>query len=122
MFEDERGFLLKVVKQEYVGDDKFGEIYLTVANPGAVRGNHYHKETREWFCVIKGAGKLVLEKGEDRMEIKMDEANLTSVEVPPYISHAVKNIGASPMYLLAYTNRGYNSKRADTFPVDIKFN
>ena len=121
MFKDERGLLLKVIKQEYVGDDKFGEIYLTAVNPGEVRGNHYHQETIEWFCVIKGEGNLILEKEGDRMEIKMDEANPISVEVPPYVSHAIKNIGTSTMYLLAYANKGYNPARPDTFPADIKF-
>lgn len=120
-FEDERGWLLKVLKQENIGKNNFGEIYLTTAFPGITKARHYHKYTTEWFCVIKGTGKLVLQDIEsmERTEIVMGNAQFITVKIPSGIAHAIKNIGNETMYLLAVANQPYNPQQPDTYPYEL---
>ncbi|MDY6853868.1 MAG: cupin domain-containing protein [Thermodesulfobacteriota bacterium] len=116
-FEDDRGWLLKVLKQEYFGKNTLGEIYITTANPGIVKAKHYHKYTNEWFCVIKGTGKLVLQDldTEEKKEITMGDGKFVTVKIPFGIVHAVKNIGKEMMYLIAIADQPYNRENPDTY-------
>lgn len=116
LHSDERGWLAEILRREKVKSE-FGQIYLTTTKPGKVRANHYHKRKTEWFCVIKGKAKLFLKKvgGSNIEEIILREDRLMVVKIPPKVTHAIKNIGDEPMYLLAYTTEPYDSQDPDTF-------
>ena len=103
------------------GRTTFGEIYITAAIPGAVKGNHYHRRTTEWFCVIRGRGRLVLQvmPGGPQEEILLDESALRVVEVPPGIAHAFQNVGDGPLHVLAYADLPYDPADRDTVPVAL---
>jgi UDP-2-acetamido-2,6-beta-L-arabino-hexul-4-ose reductase len=119
---DQRGWLLKMLMLgEIEGETKFGEIYVTVAQPGAVKGVHYHEHCTEWFCVIQGKGKLVLldRQTQERCEIEMSEDHPVRVRVPPQIVHGVRNTGNEPMYLLAYADKPYDAAQPDTVAFDL---
>ena len=120
-FEDERGWLLKVMKQEDIVNRALGEIYITAAYPGVIKAKHYHKYTNEWFCVIKGKGKLVLQDPSslERKEIVMGGSRFITVKIPSGIVHAIKNIGEETMYLLAVADRPYNPQNPDTYPYEL---
>ena len=120
-FEDDRGWLLKILTLKDLGQNTFGEIYITSAYPGVIKANHYHQHTNEWFCVIKGKGKLVLQDptSRERKEVVMGMGSFLTVKIPKGIAHAVKNIGEDIMYLVAIADVPYNPQRPDTFPYDI---
>jgi UDP-2-acetamido-2,6-beta-L-arabino-hexul-4-ose reductase len=113
---DARGWLLKILMREHLGASReFGEIYVTAAHPGQVRGNHYHLHTTEWFCVVQGLGRLVtrdMETGEAR-EVLMSESDPVTVEVLPGVAHSVQNIGSGMMLLLAYADKPYDPDDPD---------
>jgi UDP-2-acetamido-2,6-beta-L-arabino-hexul-4-ose reductase len=115
---DSRGWLLKAVPREFIGENSFGEIYLSGAKPGEVKGIHYHKETTEWFCIIMGEGTLNLEdiRTGEKMTLKMNRENKLSVEIPPYVAHAILNSGNKEMVLLAFANIPYDNDKPDTIP------
>ena len=58
---DERGRLLKILMRYHLPEERreFGEIYVTAARPGEVKGNDFHRQASEWFCAAGGRGKLV---------------------------------------------------------------
>jgi len=115
--EDERGWLMEILKKNQLNKKEFGQFFVTTANPGKVKGNHYHLEHDEYFCVISGKGKLVLkhiESGEIK-EIEMGEGNLVTVKIPPKWSHGIKNIGEGEMFLLAYSDQEFDEKNPDSF-------
>lgn len=99
----------------------FGEIYITAAIPGAVKGNHYHGRTTEWFCLIRGRARLVLRDvaGGSDEEIVLDEAHPRVVQVPPGVAHAIQNVGDGPMHLLAYADWPYDPADPDTVPMTL---
>jgi dTDP-4-dehydrorhamnose 3,5-epimerase-like enzyme len=117
---DERGVFAKPVETHFVArPGKFGEIYVIHAPPGSVRGNHHHRESTEWFCVILGRALLVLEKNGIRNEIVMDGAKPITVEIPAGVAHAIKSLGPGNMTLVVYWDRGYDPAASDTYPEKI---
>ena len=119
---DERGCLVKLLMQQELKDarQEFGEIYITTAKPGVVKGNHYHPLATEWFFIISGQGKLALCTAEgERRDISLSGDDPTIVKVPAGIRHAIKNVGTEDLALLAYADHPYNP--SDTIPADIRF-
>ena len=113
---DERGWLAEILRREELGDRcEFGQFLVTTARPGVIKGNHYHERKREWFCVIKGKGKLVLEGDGFREEIVMGEENMVTVAVPPGVAHALVNVGDEMLYALIYTDEPFDPDDPDTF-------
>ena len=121
---DDRGWLIKMLMRGHMACDvPFGEIYVTVAEPGAIRGQHYHNHCTEWFCVVSGQANLFLvdlSTGE-RQVIEMGDNNMVRVKIPPLIAHGIQNTGTKLLYLLAYADQPYDYNRPDTIPVSMQF-
>lgn len=114
---DHRGWLLKVLMRQHIkpaGRD-FGEIYLTAAHTGQVKGNHYHRRTREWFCLVQGKARLVtqeMETGRIR-EFAMSADEPMTIEVPPRVAHAIQCVGDEMAIVLAYADQPYDAENPD---------
>ena len=119
--KDHRGFLLRLVRKEHVDDSSFGDSYIVSSIPGVVRGNHFHKRTTEWFCLIKGKGCLGLKKGEQVDFINLDDKNFKLIEIPPGIAHAIKNTGDEVMIFFAYADERFNPDDDDIHSKIINF-
>jgi dTDP-4-dehydrorhamnose 3,5-epimerase-like enzyme len=118
--EDHRGWLAEILRGDQT-KGSFGQIYVTTAHPGKKKGNHYHTRKTEWFCVIKGRGKLVLQDLETgkRMEILMGDGNLVTVRIPPGVAHTIANVGEDMMYLLAHISEQFSPQDPDTVPFEL---
>jgi dTDP-4-dehydrorhamnose 3,5-epimerase len=57
---DERGRLMGIFRSDEEVFIRFGQIYMTTAYPGVVKGWHYHKKEMDNFAVVKGMIKIVL--------------------------------------------------------------
>lgn len=114
---DERGWLAEVVRPEDVGDSSFGQILVTTAGPGHIKGNHYHKRKTEWYCVLQGKALLTIinNKTRERKEISMGDDNMVLVKIPPHHFHAIKNIGKNEMFLLVYVSEPFNPSDPDIY-------
>lgn len=115
--KDDRGWLAEILRTEDVDGKKFGQILITTAHPGKIKGGHYHLRKREWYCLIKGRGLLILEnrKSGERRELEIDDKNMVLVEIPKGVLHSIKNIGQDVMFLLAYTDEPFNPSDPDTY-------
>lgn len=115
---DHRGWLAEVLRLEGAPGGGRGQIYLTAAVPGATKGKHYHTRKTEWFCVVQGHGRLVLEdvQGGFRQDVEMSQERMVTVKIPPGVAHMITNTGAEPMLLLVYIDEVYNPQDADTHP------
>ena len=115
---DERGWLIEVLCGDLPeGCKEFGQLHVSVAYPGKVRGNHYHTRKVEWFCVPVGKGLLLLkdlETGKTR-EVVMGVNNLKTIKIEPGAIHAIKNIGEEDMVLIVYSNESFDPEDPDTF-------
>ena len=109
---DPRGGLLKVLRGDEEGlRREVGEIYVVWAEPGQVRGGHFHPLTDEFFTVLEGRCLLLLaDPGSgERAELALDATEPRTVHVPKGIAHAFSNpTDGSRLMLLAYADRAYD--------------
>tara|TARA_B100000686_G_scaffold345809_1_gene431077 strand:+ start:1450 stop:1872 length:423 start_codon:yes stop_codon:yes gene_type:complete len=115
---DERGWLVEALRLESMNSNcELGQIFVSVAKPEKVRGNHYHNRKIEWFYVPSGSGLLLLkdpDSGEE-LEILMGEDNPKTVKITPPIIHAIKNVGNKDMVLMVYVSEAFDPTDPDTF-------
>ena len=124
---DERGWLIEVLGGKSLdASHEFGQIHVSVAYPGKIRGNHYHTRKLEWFNVPMGKGLLRLKDlktGEEKdiiMGGKVIFARCTSLPVSFtllkisgkqiwYSSSTPTNL-LTPMTRTLSTNKSWNKK------------
>jgi dTDP-4-dehydrorhamnose 3,5-epimerase len=122
---DERGFLMEILRSDEDVFEKFGQVYMTVAYPGVVKGWHYHKAQTDFFTVVKGMMKIVLydsrpdssTRGEVN-EFFMGELNPLLIRIPPGVLHGMKAIGTEAGYVVNCPTEPYNHGEPDEYRVD----
>ena len=96
---DERGRLMEIIRKDDQLFLKFGQVYMTTAYTGVVKGWHYHKKQVDNFAVVKGMIKLVLYDSRDDSPTKgeineffLGEHNPVLVQIPNLVLHGFKCI------------------------------
>ena len=129
---DERGKIMHMLRCDDPAFERFGEIYFSVVNPGAIKAWHLHKEMPLNYAVVTGMIKLVLyddregskTKGES-MELFIGEDNYSLVKVPPMVVNGFKGIGVNPAIVAncaTIPHRPDEIVRIDPFTKDIPYN
>ena len=97
---DERGKIMHMMKATDPHFEKFGEVYFSVAWPGAIKGWHLHKSMTLNYAVVQGRIKLVLYDNRDSsptkgelMELFVGEDNYCLVSIPPGIINGLEAYG-----------------------------
>ena len=97
---DERGKVMLMLREDSPDFIRFGEIYFSCTNPGAIKAWHLHKEMTLNYTVLFGQIKFVLY--DDRPgsktrgcieEFFLSPENYCLVTVPPLIWNGFKGIG-----------------------------
>ncbi len=122
---DERGFVMEILRSDDPIFEEFGQVYLTVAYPGVVKGWHYHRRQTDLFSVIKGEIKLVLydQRGDSPTRGEIDEffigeKNPLLVRIPPVVVHGFKAVGIEPGYVINCPTLPYNRENPDEYRID----
>ncbi|MDH3197840.1 MAG: dTDP-4-dehydrorhamnose 3,5-epimerase family protein [Candidatus Krumholzibacteria bacterium] len=121
---DERGWLMEMLRCDDDFYQKFGQVYLTVAYPGVVKGWHYHKKQTDHFVCVNGMIKVVLYDGRDGSptqglvnEFFMGERNPILLVIPPLVLHGMKGVGDRPGYLINVPTEAYDHAKPDEYRV-----
>lgn len=125
VFADERGRLAEILRAD---DDlyiKFGQVYMSTAYPGVIKGWHYHRFQIDNFAVVKGMIKLVLFDSREKSpsyrqidEFFMGEHNPILVQIPNLIYHGFKCVGEEEAILINCVTELYNAKEPDEIRLD----
>ena len=117
---DERGYLLEILRSDWVEFDKFGQVYMTAAYPGVVKGWHYHKLQTDHFVCIHGMAKVVLyDRREDSPthgevnEFFIGEQNPCLIRIPPNVVHGFKGVGQGVALIVNVPTELYNCDEPD---------
>ena len=115
---DHRGLLVEVFRAPWAALASEGQVYLTTAAVGAVKGNHFHRRKTEWFCVLQGAAEICLSDPSTGASgrIPLDGRRPGVVRIPPMVAHAVRNTGTETLMLLAYISEAFDPRDPDTYP------
>lgn len=124
VISDERGLLMEMLRCDDGIFEKFGQLYMSMAYPGVVKGWHYHKVQKDYFTIVKGMMKVVLydmrdgspTKGEVN-EFFMGERNPILITIPPGVAHGMKCIGVEPALLVNCPTECYRYAEPDEFRI-----
>jgi oxalate decarboxylase/phosphoglucose isomerase-like protein (cupin superfamily) len=83
-----------------------GDLHAVSLKPGAVRGNHLHPDSTEWFLLCGGPAEIAWQEGDQptRQETVQPDDIPALYEVPPGIAHAIRNLSNQEIILLAFSN------------------
>ncbi|MCX5902517.1 MAG: dTDP-4-dehydrorhamnose 3,5-epimerase family protein [Proteobacteria bacterium] len=122
---DERGRLMEMLRSD---DDlfiKFGQVYLTTAYPGVVKGWHYHRAQTDNMVVVKGMMKIVLYDARTASpthgevnEFFMGDYNPLLLHIPPYVYHGFKCISVEEALVINCPTDVYCYQTPDEYRVD----
>ena len=122
---DERGRLMEILRSDDELFSRFGQVYMTTAYPGVVKGWHYHKKQTDHFAVVKGMAKLVLYDNRDNSPTKgdineffMGEHSPLLVKIPPLVLHGFKCIGKEEAICINIPTEAYDYDQPDEFRID----
>ncbi len=111
-FEDHRGLIKDIIVNERID-------YVTIITnvKGAVRGNHYHKETIQFLYVLEGKILVASQiKGEKVKKKILESGSMLFNEASE--SHAIKSLEDSKLLILTRGLRGGKNYESDTFKLD----
>lgn len=119
---DERGYLLEILRSDWEEFEKFGQVYVTAAYPGVVKGWHYHKIQTDHFVCIHGTAKVVLydrradspTHGEVN-EFFIGERNPSLIKIPSGVVHGFKGVGQDVALIVNVPTELYNRDEPDEY-------
>jgi dTDP-4-dehydrorhamnose 3,5-epimerase len=98
--QDERGFVMRMLRADDPHFTKFGEIYFSVIYPGIIKGWHLHSRMTINYAVVQGNIKLVLYDQRpdsttyrELQEIVFGQINYQLVRVPPGVVNGFTAVG-----------------------------
>lgn len=119
---DERGRLMEILRNDDKEFIKFGQVYMTTAYPGVVKGWHYHKAQIDHFCTVRGMIKLVLydarEKSPTHGEVNeffQGEHHTILVQIPNLVYHGFKCISETEAIVINCITEVYRHDKPDEF-------
>ena len=122
---DERGRLMEILRSDDDIFHHFGQVYITTAYPGVVKGWHYHKVQHDNMACIKGMMKIVLYDARkdsktygEILEFFAGEHNPILIHIPPYVYHGFKCISEQEAIVINVPTELYNYTTPDEFRVD----
>jgi dTDP-4-dehydrorhamnose 3,5-epimerase-like enzyme len=108
---DARGFSFSLPAEALDFLGRVADIYLASTAPGAVRGNHYHLGKRQAMILLPGtAWSLHWDEGEGSVaqHRNFDGRSAVLVLVSPGSSQAVRNDGATTLWLVVCSSEPYD--------------
>ncbi|MDI6852647.1 MAG: cupin domain-containing protein [Deltaproteobacteria bacterium] len=101
--EDPRGLSFFPFKNRVSRPDVIiPNFHLVSIQPGQVRGNHVHPGHLEWLYPFHGEGDFIWKTTNGGQASRRIAGHRVLIRIPPGIAHAVRNVGAQPIYLLAW--------------------
>jgi oxalate decarboxylase/phosphoglucose isomerase-like protein (cupin superfamily) len=111
-FKDDRGEIIDLIENESIN-----AVTLITFCEGAVRGNHYHKQTTQWNYLLSGSIKLVSQvPGEQLVETVMNPGDL--IVTRPEVRHALVGLADSELMVFTKGPRGGKEYESDTFRLE----
>jgi dTDP-4-dehydrorhamnose 3,5-epimerase len=121
---DERGRLMELLRTDDEMFKGFGQVYITTAYPGVVKGWHFHKKQYDNMAIIKGMMKIVLYDSRSNSptfgeinEFFAGEHNPLLLHIPPYVYHGFKCISAEEAIVVNTPTELYNYHKPDEFRI-----
>ena len=106
---------------EFMRTPERGQLSVNVAQPGVVKGGHFHQTKNEKFLVVQGEGVIRLRRA-DQTEVlayPVSGSQLRVVDIPPGYTHSIENTGGGPLVTLMWCSECFDSAQPDTYPMEV---
>ena len=110
---DDRGYLVELVK----GKGSETQVFFSVTKPDITRGNHFHFNKIERFCVLKGKAKISIRKigTPNSIHYKIEGKDNKVIDMPILHTHNITNIGDEDLICIFWVNEIFNKENTDTY-------
>jgi UDP-2-acetamido-2,6-beta-L-arabino-hexul-4-ose reductase len=109
---DSRGLVFEPLDAATLAEQR--NVHVTVTEPGAIRGNHYHLQSAEVLAVIGPA--LVRVRHEGRiLDYPVAAGEVRRCVVPPGVAHAIRHDGPHPGFLISFRTKVFDPANPDTY-------
>lgn len=122
---DERGRLMEILRCDDELFVDFGQAYVTVANPGYVKGWHYHKKQDDTFVALVGKVRVGLYDAREGSGTRGEVAEFTLtpddpflLRIPRGVVHGFECVGSSEAMVLNLPNLPYDRHQPDELRID----
>jgi dTDP-4-dehydrorhamnose 3,5-epimerase-like enzyme len=112
-FVDARGSITDVITNEQIDS-----VTIIRSCEGAIRGNHYHKETYQWTYILSGSITAV-SKMQDEEPVTHVLSTGDLIKHVPYEQHAFLALEETEWLVLTRGPRGGKDYETDTFRLQI---
>jgi len=94
-------------------------VHLVELKPGAVRGNHVHREMNEGIVILSGPCRVVLEAAGERHEESCAADHPVLFLMPPGVAHAFHNLSDKPIHLVCLADREFDATDPDHYRYEL---
>jgi len=114
---DNRGHLLELLKSGTTQS----QIFFSTTHPGVTRGNHFHFNKIERFCILKGTAKISIRKIGTNKKISyiISEMDDTVIDMPILHTHNITNIGNTELVCVFWVNEIFDKNLPDTYFIEV---
>lgn len=112
-FADHRGEIIDLLENENIN-----AVTIVTFRRGAVRGNHFHKQTTQWNYLMEGSIKLVSQTPAGRIE-ETTMAPGDFVATGPNVAHALVGLEDSKVMVFTKGPRGGKEYESDTYRLEV---
>ncbi len=120
--EDERGLLMEMLRSTDPDFQRFGQVYITMVNPGVAKAWHYHKLQTDHFVCVGGRAKVVLHDTREGSptygetdEFVMGWGEQKMVIIPVNVYHGFTALGDEPAFIVNIPTEVYNDQAPDEY-------
>jgi len=110
---DARGAVYEPLEERKLGGQR--NLHVVINRPGAVRGNHFHREATEYISV-SGPARVCYTSGQETATVLVDAEVVVRFRFPPGVAHAIENTGDADQVLVALSDRPHDPQAPDTVP------
>ena len=114
VFSDARGDLLEAGRMH----GGTGQTFVSITQPGQTRGNHYHLQKIERFCVVRGEAEIKVRRllHGDVTEFRVSGDRPGFVDMPTLWVHNITNVGAEELVTVFWADQLLDPEDPDQYP------
>ncbi|MFP4349280.1 MAG: cupin domain-containing protein [Desulfococcaceae bacterium] len=113
---DDRGIVFEPITADELPHQKNAHIVIT--RPGAIRGNHFHRQGTEIVAVMGPALVRYRFKGE-LYDVTVEADTVYRFVFPPGVPHAIQNTGDRPQIMAAFNTMVHDPANPDTLREEL---
>jgi len=117
-YGDTRGDLYNIPDADLQFLEQIQNIHFGKIHPNFVRGNHYHRQTKEILIVSYSDVWTLAWAKKDTAQISTKEftgSGAVLIKINAGVAHALKNNGDGDLALIALSNKGFSKENKDAF-------